>query len=198
MIICPGSSSCLLFTCLVFRLISFTIMVLLCFIISVISPILPLSRPDMILTVSPTLTCILCSFGRLFGLHSFRSHRFSCTTTKESLVNNIFWNLSVGQWNFLKMESMKSHCISEWELKIGYFSDHLIDENYFIQEKKKKKKAWTMWFILLQVTSITRIFKKFTCWASKDFQKKCFNIFWSYSKNNIKLVYIWSLVASFL
>lgn len=77
-IICPCSPSSLLLTCFVLRLISFTTMVLLCLIISVISPILPLSRPEMTLTVSPSLTCILWSFGRLFGLHSFRSHRLSC------------------------------------------------------------------------------------------------------------------------
>jgi hypothetical protein len=37
----------------------------------------------MTFTVSPTLTCILCKTGRLFGLHSFRSHRLSCAKTKK-------------------------------------------------------------------------------------------------------------------
>uniref|UniRef100_A0A0V0GIA0 Putative ovule protein n=1 Tax=Solanum chacoense TaxID=4108 RepID=A0A0V0GIA0_SOLCH len=53
---------------------------LLCLIISVISPTLPLSWPDMTFTVSPSFTCILCSTGRLFGLHFFRSHRLSLAT----------------------------------------------------------------------------------------------------------------------
>uniref|UniRef100_A0A0V0H7G9 Putative ovule protein n=1 Tax=Solanum chacoense TaxID=4108 RepID=A0A0V0H7G9_SOLCH len=56
---------------------------LLCLIISVISPTLPLSWPDMTFTVSPSFTCILCSTGRLFGLHFFRSHRLSCRSNEN-------------------------------------------------------------------------------------------------------------------
>lgn len=78
LMICPGSPSSLLFTCFVFKFKSFTITVLLCLKILVISPTLPLSLPVMICTVSPSLTCILCRIGRLFGLHFFRSHRLSC------------------------------------------------------------------------------------------------------------------------
>lgn len=51
--------------------------VLLCLKILVISPTLPFSRPAITLTVSPIFTCIFCKTGRLFGLHSFRSHRLS-------------------------------------------------------------------------------------------------------------------------
>jgi hypothetical protein len=74
-VICPSSPSSLLFRCFVFKFMSWTITVLLCLKILVISPIWPLSRPDMTFTVSPILTCILCNLGRLFGLHSTFSHR---------------------------------------------------------------------------------------------------------------------------
>lgn len=82
--ICPCSSSSLFFTCFVLRFMSLTITVLLCLKTLVISPILPLSQPAMTLTVSPALTCILCKTGRLFGLHSFLSHRLSWQGKTES------------------------------------------------------------------------------------------------------------------
>lgn len=88
-IIWPGSPSSLLFTCFVFRFISFTTTVLLCLKILVISPIFPLSSPAITWIVSPTLTCILCKTGRLFSLHSFRSHRLSCKS-EEHVSKNVF------------------------------------------------------------------------------------------------------------
>nr|GMD58025.1 hypothetical protein VIGAN_07114900 [Ipomoea batatas] len=70
---------------------SFTTTLLLCLKISETSPILPLSCPAITFTVSPTLTCIFCSTGRLFGLQSLRSHRLSCSTTEKGFSVDLTW-----------------------------------------------------------------------------------------------------------
>ena len=88
MTISPGSSS-VPFLCFDFKFRSFTITVLLCLKRRVTSPTLPFSRPAMTCTVSPILTCILCSTGRLFGLHFFRSHLLSCSGKGILMTFNI-------------------------------------------------------------------------------------------------------------
>ncbi|BAT92436.1 hypothetical protein VIGAN_07114900 [Vigna angularis var. angularis] len=42
----------------------------------------------MICTVSPSLTCIFCKIGRLFGLHFFRSHRLSCQSRSRKKMQH--------------------------------------------------------------------------------------------------------------
>jgi len=120
-IIWPGSPSSLLFTCFVFRFISFTTTVLLCLKILVISPIFPLSSPAITWIVSPTLTCILCKTGRLFSLHSFRSHRLICkreehvskmVSVQERASNYIPWT----QYRVLMGRQLTHEplCCSQW------------------------------------------------------------------------------------
>ena len=83
LIICPSSPSSLLLTCFVFKFKSFTITLLSCLKILVISPTLPpfSSRYDL-----HRISCILCKIGRLFGLHSFRSHRLSCQRRNRKYI----------------------------------------------------------------------------------------------------------------
>lgn len=95
LIICPGSPSSRLFTCFVFKFISLTITVLLCLKTLVISPILPFSWPAISFTVSPTLTCILCNTGRLFGLQSFRSQRLSCQRKNKVKPQENVWTVPI-------------------------------------------------------------------------------------------------------
>lgn len=117
LIIWPGSFSSLLFTCLVFKFISLTTTLLLCLIISVISPTLPLSWPDITFTVSPNFTCILCSTGRLFGLHFLRSHRLSCRRNEN-------------EERFYKNVCLESPTVAPWKSITFYLLFIFISSNY--------------------------------------------------------------------
>lgn len=79
----PISPSAFPFTCLVFRLMSFSKTLLLWVYIRVTVLIFPLSAPPITFTLSPTFTCNFFTTGKLLGFTSFLSHRLICSTVPQ-------------------------------------------------------------------------------------------------------------------